>query len=119
MTEAPAPSGDPQTVEALRRVKAVEAEWEAKLRSAREETEQAVRRARDEAEATVKAVQTEVEREHARRLEAAAAAADSEASAIRADGETAAAKIRGGQGRRAADRADEIVAAVLGPFASE
>ncbi len=112
-------AGDPQTVEALRRVKAVEADWEGQLRAAREETERAVQRARDEAEATVRAVQAEVDGERTRRLESAAVAADAEAGAIRREGETAAASIRGGRGPRAADRADAIVAAVLEPFASD
>ena len=112
-------AGDAETVEVLRRVKAVEAEWEAKLREAREEAERAVRRARDEAEATLKAVAAEVEGERARRLETAQASSEAEAEAIRREGAKAADALRSGKGRRSPDRDDAIVTAVLGPFAQD
>lgn len=117
MSGNPAAPGDAETVEVLRRVKAVEAEWEAKLRGAREEAERTVRRARDEAEATLKAVGAEVEGERARRLEGAQASSEAEAEAIRREGAKAADALRSGKDRRVSDRDDAIVAAVLGPFA--
>jgi uncharacterized membrane protein YqiK len=102
--EAPA-TRDTETVEALRRVKAVEAEWDAKLRAARE--------------ATVKAVASEIEGERARRLEAARAASEAEAETIRREGAKEAEALRSGKDRRSSDRDDAIVAAVLGPFVGD
>jgi len=109
-------AADVATVEALRRLKAVEAEWEAKLTTARAATAQGIQLAENEAEATVKAVAAELESDRARQLEAARVAADREAEAIVRGGEQEAEAIRSGKGKRPADRADEIVAAVLGPF---
>ncbi len=110
---------DTATVEALRRLKAAEADGEAQLRQAQEAAAQAIQRARDEAEATVKAVAAELETERTRALEAASAAADREAEQIRADGAKAADALRTDRSKRPADRADAIVATVLGPFASD
>ncbi len=117
MTEPAPTGGDTATVEALRRVKAVEAEWDGKLADARRQAEEATRRARDEAEATVKAVAAELETERARQLDSARASAEREAEGLRTDGAKAAEAVRSGQGRRPQERGDEIVAAVLGPFA--
>jgi vacuolar-type H+-ATPase subunit H len=120
VTEAPATGGsDTATVEALRRLKEVEAEGEERLRAARTAAEEAVRRARDEAEATVKAVVAEAEGERAHRLEQGRLAADREADAIVRDGEKAAESLRARKGERPADRSGEIVAAALGPYAQD
>jgi len=119
MTDAAAPMSDAETVDALRRVKAVEAEWEARLRAAREEAEQAVRRARDEAEATLKAVAAEAGTERARRLDEGRAASERDAEAIRRDGATAADAQRAEQGKRPADRSKQIVATVLDPYSRD
>ena len=118
-TAAAAAPSDVATVEALRRVKAVESEWELKLRAARGEAEDAVRRARDESEATVKAVGAEAEAERARRLEAGEAAAEKEAEAILQEGSGAAAKLRTEKGKAPSDRASEVLEAVLGPYARD
>lgn len=115
----PAAASDEQTVEALRRLKAVEAEWDAKLRAAREDAAQVVQRARDEAEATLKAVAAELEAERGRRREAGKLAADREAEQVRTDGATAAEAVRSDRSKRPSERADAIVAAVLDPFASD
>jgi vacuolar-type H+-ATPase subunit H len=120
VTDAPAsPASDTATVEALRRLKAVEREWEEKLLAARAAADEAVRRARDESEATVKAVVAEAEAERARRLEAGRAAADREAEGIVRDGAKAADELRARKGARPADRSEEIVAAALGPYAHD
>ncbi len=111
--------GDAATVAALRRVKAVEAEWDAKLHAARDEAARALQRARDEREATEKAVAAELAAERNRRLDEARRTADREAEAIRADGEKAAGALRQEKSGAAKQRADEIVAAVLGPLAKE
>jgi vacuolar-type H+-ATPase subunit H len=119
VSEPAAPSADVATVEALRRLKAVEAEWEAKLATARAATAQGLQLAKDEAEATVKAVAAELESERASRLEAARAAAEREAEAIVRTGAQEAEAIRSGKGKRPADQQDAIVAAVLGPFSHD
>lgn len=120
MTDAPAAGGpDAATVEALRRLKAVEAEWDEKLRAARTEAEEAVRRARDEAEATVKAVVAATEAERARRLDQGRAATEREADAIVREGAKAAEELRTRKGGRPSDRSEEVVAAALGPYAHD
>jgi vacuolar-type H+-ATPase subunit H len=120
VTDEPAPvASDTATVEALRRLKAAEAEGEEKLRWARSGADEAVRRARDEAEATVKAVAAEAEAERARRLEEGRAAADREAEGILRDGTKAAEAFRARKGAGPSDRSEEIVAAALGPYAHD
>ncbi len=113
------PTGpDAGTVEVLRRVKTTEAEWESKLTAARATSEQALAEAHAGAEASIKAVLSELEARRSHDLEAAVAAADSEAHEIVKTGESAAAKARSGAGKKVTGRKDEIVRAVLGEFAS-
>jgi vacuolar-type H+-ATPase subunit H len=119
VSDAGTPASDAATVEALRRLKAVEAEWDAKLRDARDAAARTVQRSRDESEATVKAVAAENETERNRLLEAGQQAADREAERIGADGARAADAVRADRSKRPAERADAIVRAVLDPFASD
>lgn len=119
MTGTSAPPTDQATVEALRRVKAVEQEWETRLRDARENAEQAIRRARDEADATLKAVAAELESERAHRLEAAHAASQRDEEAVHLEGAKAAEAVRAGQGKLPTGRDAVIVATVLDPFSSD
>jgi len=119
MSEEAAPGGDSATVEALRRVKAVEAEWAGRLNDARAEAEQAVRRAREEAAAMLKAVAAELDSERAHRLEQARASADRDAEAVRREGANAAEALRSQKGKRATGRTEEIVATVLGPLSGD
>ena len=51
------------SIEALKRVKATETEWDTRLSAARQESEEALRRLRDDGDATVKAAETEADRE--------------------------------------------------------
>ena len=114
----PAPA-DNATVQALRRVKAVEEEWEARLREARKDAEQAVLRTREEAEATLRAVSAELESERTHRLEAARASSEREAEAVLREGVKAADAVRVEKGKRPPGRDEEIVAMVLGSFQSD
>lgn len=115
MSEA-AGSSDQPTIDALRRIKAVEEEWEAKLSSARAEQERALVDARSSADAAVKAVSAELEASRTQALETAGAAADAEARDLLAAGEADAARAKAGK-KKLADRKDEVLQAVLGEFA--
>jgi len=106
-------------VEALKRVKATETEWDARLKAAREESEVALRRSREEAEAAVKAAETEAERERTDRVEHARVEAAGLAAAIVAEGQKAAELAARGEGRRPADKKDAILAVVLGSFGKD
>ena len=119
MTEAPMASGDSGTLDALRRVKAAESEWDEKIRSARTESESALVQAKASADAAVKAVAGELEASRTRALEAAGAAADLEARQILADGEKAAKQSAAGGSKTLAARKQQVLAAVLGDFGSE
>jgi vacuolar-type H+-ATPase subunit H len=115
-TEGAAMSG---SVEALRRVKAVEAEWEARLNTARQLNEAELRQLREEAEAAVKAAQVEAETERAAQLERARAETAGAAATIVAQGRKAAEQAAQGEGRRPADKKDAILDAVLGSFGKD
>jgi vacuolar-type H+-ATPase subunit H len=109
----------PSSVDALRRVKAVETDWEARLKAAREESEATLRRLREESEAAVKAVHAQMEHERAERVEHARLEATGMAAAILADGEKAAEAAARGEGKRPADKKDAILGAVLGKFVKD
>ncbi len=117
MSAPTVPPADVATVEALRKLKAVEAEWDARLAEARRDADEAIGRAREETEAALRAVGAELEAERTRRLDGDRAAADREAEAIRQKGEQEAAGAA--KAGRSPVRADAIVAAVLGPLAGE
>ena len=109
-------AGDLSAIDALKRVRAAEIEWEQRLQAAKQEAASELARLRADAEAAVKAAQAAAEADRAERLELARGEADREAARIVADGERAAADAATEQGRRPADRADEIFAAVLAGF---
>lgn len=117
MSETPGSSEQP-TIDALRRIKAAEEEWEAKLSGARAEKERAIADARSGADAAVKAVASELEKDRGRALETAGAAAEAEARDLLAAGETDAARARSGK-KKLADRKEEVLRAVLGEFTSD
>ncbi|HTW40121.1 MAG TPA: hypothetical protein VMF04_04620 [Thermoplasmata archaeon] len=106
-------------LDALRRIKSVESEWEQRLAADREKAEATLQRLREETEAAVKATQAEAEEERARAVGAARAGADREAAAILADGERAAAEAARGEGKHPADRKDAVLTAVLADFVSD
>jgi len=107
------------SVDALKRVKAAEAEWETRLAAARTQAEATLRELREEADAAVKAARAQVERERADRLERARAEAAGMAAAIVAEGEKDAQTAARGDGRRPSDKKDAVLAAVLGGFAAD
>ena len=64
MSASPAPGG-PEALEALKRVKATEQEWQQKLETERRSSEAMLQRLREESDATVKAILAEAERARA------------------------------------------------------
>jgi len=104
------------SIDALKRVKATETDWELKLRAARGAAEEAVQKLRADSDAAVKAAQAAADQQRAQAVQAMRAEADREAAEILADGERAAAQAARGEGKRAADKKDAILAAVLAGF---
>ena len=107
------------SIEALKRVKATETDWEVKLRVAQDATDEALRRLRDESEAAVKAAQVSADAERAQAVQAARGEAEREAAEILADGTRAAAGAAREEGKRAADKRATVLGAVLAGFAEE
>ncbi|HKN06279.1 MAG TPA: hypothetical protein VJ021_01560 [Thermoplasmata archaeon] len=112
-------AGAPGSVEALKRVKATETEWDARLSAARQDTETTLQRRRAEAEAAVKAAQLEADRQRTERVERARAETSTEAEAIVTEGRTAAGQAARGEGRRPVDKKDAILSVVLGSFGKD
>lgn len=115
-TAGPSVSG---SVEALKRVKAVENEWNARLTTAREVTDVELTHVREEADEAVRAAEAAAERERTDRVERARAETAAEAEAIVAEGRKAAALAAAGEGRRPADKKDAILDVVLGSFGKD
>jgi len=115
----PPPASDLGTVEALKRVKATETEWETKTAEARAHRDQALQRLRDETEATVHAAQVETERERSEAIQAARTEADAEAAKILADGDQVAADAGSEQPTALKEKRAELLAAVLGEFGTD
>ncbi len=116
MSVAAPPAPPLGSIDALKRVKATESDWELRLRAARGTATEAVQRARDESEAAVKAAQAAADAERAEAVRAARAEADRLAAEILAEGKRAAEVASRGEGKRAADQQDAILAAVLAGF---
>ncbi len=112
-------AGAPGSLDALKRVKATENEWDARLNAARQESETILRRLRDDRDASVKAAEAEAERLRSARLETARAEDAEEAAAIVADGRSSAQRASLTEGRRPSDKKDAILDAVLGSFGKE
>jgi vacuolar-type H+-ATPase subunit H len=120
VSDAPgAPAGSPEVLDALRRVKATEAEWDRRLADARAASAAELARRREAADAAVRAVAREVETERAEAVARADREADAEARTIVADGEAEARQIRSDEGSLAEGHRAEILAVVLGQFASD
>jgi vacuolar-type H+-ATPase subunit H len=113
------PATDPAVVGSLKQIKATEAEWDRRLAEAKAASALAVQRHREAAEAAVHAVAQASEADRAQAAERARSQAASEATAIVADGEAAAAKLRSDGKSLAEPRRREILGVVLGPFAPE
>jgi len=117
-TTAPTMAGT-GSIEALKKVKATEVEWDGRLAAARGETEKLLLQLRDESAAAVKAAELAAERDRTARVEQARVETAAAAAAILADGEKAAAKAERAEGRRPADKRDAVLDAVLGAFGKE
>jgi vacuolar-type H+-ATPase subunit H len=109
----PAPTG---SIEALRRVKEAESEWELKIRTARGQNQAAVEMLRTESQNAVKSAQVVADGIRANAVLQAKQEADREAADILKAGVKAADSAALGQGKRPADKKDEILAAVLAGF---
>ncbi|HEY1198359.1 MAG TPA: hypothetical protein VGG32_06500 [Thermoplasmata archaeon] len=109
----------PGSLEALKRVKATETEWDTRLSGARQEAENTLRRLRDDGDAAVKAAEAEADRERTVRLERARTETAEETEAILADGRRAAERAAVGEGRRPVDKKDTLLDVVLGSFGKD
>jgi vacuolar-type H+-ATPase subunit H len=107
------------SIEALKRVKATESDWELKLRAARGAAAETIERLRNDCEAAVKAAQAAADGERARAVQAARAEADQEAAGILAEGTKVAEAAARGEGKRPADKKDKILGAVLAGFSKD
>ena len=116
MTAPTLPASSESTVEALKRVKATEAEWERKVTEARAHRDATLQRLRDETEATVQAALAEADRERAETVHAARAGAEAEAGRIAADGDRDAAEAARDDPKALAGQRAAILAAVLDGF---
>jgi vacuolar-type H+-ATPase subunit H len=104
------------SIEALRRIKQAEAEWELKLRAARGESQAAIEALRQEAENAVKSAQSLADGVRANAVLQAKQEAEREATEILRAGTKAADAAALGAGKSPADKKDEILAAVLAGF---
>ena len=107
------------SVEALRRLKEVETEWEAKLSAARAAAEKRIQLARDSAEALVTKVRPEVERQRETVLSTARSAAQSEADRIVRDGEAKARETMEVSAKLSPTARSKVLATVLAGFQSD
>lgn len=117
----PPPPPDPRlgSIDALKRVKATETDWDLKLRAARGAAEQAIARLKAESEAAVATAQAAAEDDRNRTVQAARAEADREASEILAAGTRAAEAAGRGEGKRPAQKKDAVLAVVLAGFTAD
>lgn len=119
MAAAAGGAAAPGSVEALKRVKATENEWESRLTAARQNSDATLAQLRTEAAAAVKAAQAEGDRDRLARVTQARAETEAQAAAIVADGQRAAEQARVGEGRRPSDKKAAILDVVLGAFGQE
>ena len=112
----PPPPGSLGSIEALKRVKETESDWELKLRTARGAAEETLERLRAESAGAVKAAQAIADGERANALLTAKQESEHEAAEILAAGARAAEAAARGDGKRPADKKDAILSAVLAGF---
>lgn len=108
-----------ESIEALKRVRVTEIEWDQKLVAARRESEEALARLREETAVALKEALAAAEAERTRALERARADVEREVTTILAVGERAAQAAARPEGKRPQDRRDQVLVAVLGPFARD
>jgi vacuolar-type H+-ATPase subunit H len=114
--DARVPTSDEGSIDALKRVRAAEIDWDQKVTAAKQEAGEAIAALRTAADAAVRAAQAAADQERAAKVQVARSEADREAITIVADGATAADAAAKGEGRQPADKADEILRAVLAGF---
>jgi len=114
---APPPTAVDPSVAILKQVKATEAEWEAKLALARRDSEESLARLQRESNDLIEAATVAAERERADALERARQSVQAEVAQILEEGERNAAAAARTTGKRPQDRADRVIAVVLGPLA--
>jgi vacuolar-type H+-ATPase subunit H len=107
------------SIDALKRVRAAETEWDQKLTIAKQDAGDALARARAAADEAVRSARLAAEQARGAKVQAARSDADRDAIQILADGAKAADAAAAGEGKRPADRANEILAAVLAGFTSD
>jgi len=110
---APEPLG---SIEALKRVKEAETEWELRLRVARGQVDAALDALRSESENAVKAAQVLADGERTNAVLVARQSAEREAAEILAMGTKAAEVAARGEGKSPAEKKDAILSAVLAGF---
>lgn len=118
-TAAPAPPAGLGSIEALKRVKATENDWELRLRAARGAAEEQLGHLREASDAAVKAAQEAADAERTRLVQAARSEAERAAAEILAEGTRVAEAATRGDRRGPSDRRDAILAAVLAGFAKD
>jgi len=109
----------PDSVEALKRVKAAEDEWDARLSATKRNVDETLTRLRAEAAAAVKEAQIDAGRDRVARVVQARTETEAEAEAILVEGRKAAEQALVGEGRRPADKKDAILDIVLGSFGKD
>ncbi len=107
---------DTATIDALKRIKLAETEWEEKVAAARRDAEASGKRLKEETETLLAQARTEAEAERSRTIERARTAADAEAAQIVAEGERAAKAATEGAGKGVAARKNDVLAVLLGGF---
>ena len=107
---------DTATIDALKRIKLTETEWDEKIAAARRDAEAAGRHLKEETEARLARARTEADAERARTIDTARAAADGEAAQIVAEGERAAKAATEGAGKGVSARKNDVLAVVLSGF---
>jgi vacuolar-type H+-ATPase subunit H len=112
----PPPDTSLGSIEALKRVKETESEWERKLQLARSNAKETLERLRAQSEAAVKAAQATADGARAQAVLEARRVAEREAAEILAAGTRAAEAAARPEGKRPIDQQDAIVAAVLAGF---
>ncbi len=111
-------SVDTSAVESLRRVRAAETSWEARLAEARERTDALLREVAAETETAVAGARRAAESERDRAIQAAREQADREAADILSRARAEAERIRTAPAADLGARADRILGAILSEFRS-
>ena len=116
---APTAGSESASFAALKRVKAVETEWAAKLAGARSQSDLELARLREESATALKAAIADADRERAAALGAARTELAGVAATIVAQGSKAAEAALRAEGKDPDEQKDRLLAVILGAFASD